>query len=535
MDTLAHLEVERVALQQECDSARTQRERNRLGQFATPPALALEIMKYAKKLIPVHEKVSFLDPAFGTGSFFSALLETFKPSRVTAAAGFEIDRHYADKARDLWRENRLDLRTADFTMGQPPREIDKCNLLVCNPPYVRHHHLTAHDKTRLRSLTHSLCGLRLSGLSGLYCYFLLLSDAWVSDGGVSIWLVPSEFLDVNYGVPLKEYLLTKVNLVRIHRFDSQNVQFGDALVSSSIVCFRKSSPLKDHLVDFTFGGSLSDPKLLQRIPLADLSPNSKWNERNWHTSASVPTTRLSDIFDVKRGLATGDNAFFILTREQIKRHRLPMKFFKPILPSPRFLSTDEIHGDKEGIPVLERQLFLLDCRLPEGVVQRDYPRLWKYLEQGKYNDVAKGYLCSSRTPWYSQEYRPAPLFLCTYMGRSNRKKNVAALRFILNHTKATAANVYLLLYPRIELGRALLAKPQLKKEIWTWLNAISPDVILSEGRVYGGGLHKIEPRELGNVPADGIEKLLNITIKKKSVQLNFFTSEQNPLKHAVGT
>jgi len=158
MDTFAHLEVERVALQQECDSARTQKERNRLGQFATPPTLALDIMKFAKKLIPVHEKVRFLDPAFGTGSFFSALLEIFKPIRITAAAGFEIDRQYADRARDLWRENRLDLHTADFTKGPPPRGTDKFNLLVCNPPYVRHHHLAADDKTRLRSLTHGLSG-----------------------------------------------------------------------------------------------------------------------------------------------------------------------------------------------------------------------------------------------------------------------------------------------------------------------------------------------------------------------------------------
>lgn len=522
MKTLAQLEIKRVALQSKCDSTKTQKERNRLGQFATPPGLAVEIMRFAEKLIPSSEKVRFLDPAFGTGSFFSALQAVFTPDRVSAATGFEIDRNYGSKASDLWNESLLDLQIADFTKVASPKPSNKFNLIVCNPPYVRHHHLTAYEKIRLRKLTHGLLGVRFSGLTGLYCYFLLLSHAWASDGALCVWLVPSEFMDVNYGTPLKEYLKTKVKLLQIHRFDSNDVQFGDALVSSSIVCFRNALPPPGHVTDFTFGGNLNKPRMLQKIPLTDLRADSKWSRYGHRTPVRAPVARLSDIFEIKRGLATGDNAFFILTQEQIREHKLPMEFFRPILPSPRHLPVEEVQADESGNPVLARRNFLLDCRLPEHEVRREHPRLWRYLQEGA-NEVAKGYLCTSRSPWYLQENRPAPLFLCTYMGRNN-KKTGAPFRFILNHSKATAANVYLMLYPKAELLQALQIKPLLAEAIWKLLNAIPSEVLIGEGRVYGGGLHKVEPRELGNVPADSILELLDITVKQKSIQLGFFTS-----------
>jgi adenine-specific DNA-methyltransferase len=528
MKPIGEFEAQRVALQQSCDSEKTQKERNRLGQFATPPQLALEIVRFARELLPTEERVRFLDPAFGTGSFFSALLQTFDAECIEKSVGFEIDRHYADRTDRLWSGSKLELSATDFTDVAPPKEHDRFNLVICNPPYVRHHHLTAAKKTRLRRLTRSTLGRNLSGLSGLYCYFLLLADTWVSSGGLCLWLIPGEFMDVNYGVPLKEYLLTKVTLLQVHRFHSEDVQFSDALVSSAVVCFRKAPPPMGHLVNFSFGGTLNNPKMLQTVPLSNLRAGTKWNGHNSHEPMeSIPGARLSDIFEIKRGLATGDNRFFILAPEQVREHCLPRKFLKPILPSPRYLTADEIESDSDGNPILERKRFLLDCRLPERDVRREYPKLAEYLESGK-SVVAKGYLCRSRSPWYSQENRPPPLLLCTYMGRS-RTENCVPFRFILNHSKATAANVYLLLYPRAELSQALKKKPELARKIWRWLKELAPEVVLGEGRVYGGGLHKLEPRELGNIPADGIARMLGIGFKKPSQQLHFFASHDDSL------
>src|SRR5438309_1552489 len=57
-------EAHRLAEQERLDRLKTPKERNRLGQFATPPALALDIARYAAESCR-GRRVSFLDPAIG--------------------------------------------------------------------------------------------------------------------------------------------------------------------------------------------------------------------------------------------------------------------------------------------------------------------------------------------------------------------------------------------------------------------------------------------------------------------------------------
>lgn len=499
-------EANRVRLQSDLDAGKTQAERNRLGQFATPTALALDILTHASTLIPGDEAIRFLDPAVGTGSFFSALRKVFPRERIATALGFEVDSHYGEPAARIWQDSGFTIRLADFTETEPLKQF---NLLICNPPYVRHHHLQNGNKLRLQTRTALACGMKLSGLAGLYCHFLGLSHSWMAEGGIAGWLIPSEFMDVNYGRVIKRYLLEKVTLLKIHRFDPDDVQFADALVSSAVVWFRKSAPPENHSVTVTFGGSLLEPRLRRDIPLEELAREKKWTRFPQASSSEADQTRLviADFFHIRRGIATGDNAFFILDRREIEAGKLPIELFRPILPSPRYLAGNEIEADPNGYPLLDRQLFLLDTKLPEKTIEQSYPALFDYLEQGKANGVHEGYLCRNRTPWYSQENRPSAPIVCTYLGRRNTKSG-RPFRFILNNSTATVTNVYLALYPKPPLETALSHNPSLLRSVWEILNQITPEQLLGEGRVYGGGLHKLEPNELANVDASTIAKVI---------------------------
>jgi adenine-specific DNA-methyltransferase len=496
------LEPQRLVLQATLDAQKTPLERNQLGQFATPTALAREVAGFALRQLPATTPIRFLDPAIGTGSFYSAARQEVPADRWAWAQGVEIDPHYGQPAQQLWQGTTLQLTLGDFTtLPAPTREEDKATLLLSNPPYVRHHHLKAAEKTRLRASAEAIIGAAPQGTTGLYAYFLYLCHAWLAEGGIGAWLIPSEFMDVNYGRLMRQYLLEQVSVIRIHRYSPEDLQFDDALVSSAVVVLRKQVPTPDHTIEFSYGGSLSAPHSINTISVARLVQQNKWNIIFRDAAPAIvdpAIAKLSDFFAVKRGLATGCNEFFIMSPEQAEARGIPAQFLTPILPTARYLDTDEVPADRP----LD---YLLTCARPVQELAEQYHQFVQYIQEGIVQGIDKRHLCSHRTPWYSQEDRPPTPFLCTYMGRGVGN---SPFRFILNHAQATASNAYLLLYPKPVLQAYIEQHPNALRRIWQILRAITPQAMIDEGRVYGGGLHKVEPKELASVPVPALARLL---------------------------
>lgn len=511
------LEDNRADAQLVADASKSAEERNRLGQFSTPFPVATHMVAHALKALPSDAPVAFLEPALGSGVFYSALLRQAAATQISSATGCEIDPVYSDIARTIWSPSGLRVLDCDFVaFASEPANCGRFSLICTNPPYVRHHHLQAEQKVAFQSLVMQRLGLQVSGLSGLYVYFVLLADAVLADDAVASWLLPAEFLYVNYGRVLRDYLTSRVTLLSIHHFNPDDVQFDDALVSSCIVTYQKAQPPSASRCAVSYGDYL-DPQEHRTMPISELRGLNKWTISHFDNSRlSSDAPRLKDLFSVRRGIATGANDFFIIDCDTVAQYDIPNVFLKPILPSPRYLREPIIRATVDGLPDVSDFRYLLDCHFPPDKVRRQYPGLWRYLEDGIARGIPDGYLCAQKDVWYYQERRePAP-FLASYMGRSNGDRE-CPIRFFVNLSNAIVTNVFLNLYPTSELAACLDGDRERMIELGQALNNVPAECVLHAGRAYGGGLHKIEPKELLEVPLESAPDWLASALNRQLV------------------
>lgn len=499
--------------------------------YVTPPEYARDMARCAVDAYGNDLKaIKFGDSAIGTGALFIAVkrvIDIINEAKNTnyifeSAIGVDIDEKMAKEAYLRCNKRGLKIIYGD-AISTGIDLLGKRNLMLVNPPYNRHEDIPNEYRNNARDIAFAQTGITIPADAGLFVYHMLIMDKWLDDEGVAAWLIPSYFLQTKYGKAVRRYLTTNVRLIRLHIYDEEKVQFDATDISTTVVVFRKSVPLDTQNVQVTYGESADNPSFSAKIMIGSFKKNMlNWRKlifnafSNGDDDVSNKKIRFSQLFDIKRGIATGANKFFVMSRGEAKEWGIPEIALKPILPKARYLKSIIIDAENDGYPKISRQNVLIDCDLDEDSIRMKYPGFYAYLQTAKLSDkkgktILDRTLVKSRKPWYKQERRLPPMFLLTYMGR--KKDKLPALYFLYNKSKALALNTYLLLYPKPWLFELLNENEKLCQDLLRSLNESAKEIIMNQSRVYAGGLHKLEPNELKDLVIVGLPDSIEVSLQ----------------------
>jgi len=464
------------------------------GQFWTPDWIADGMVAYVLGG-GAHE---VFDPAVGEGAFLTAA------SRWSARAGRSVELSGTELHADVWRaaaqrglpiDGQARVEQRDF-IHDPPHRLFQA--IVANPPYIRHHRVSAETKAHLKGLSIRALGRTIDGRAGLHVYFLIQALTMLSEGGRLAFILPADTFEGVYAPAVWSWVLGRYALDAVVTFDASATPFPGVDTNPVVVFLRNAPPLAaatwcrvhsrclTSLADWASSGChpTSAPWMTAcRRSLAELRSTGLSRPLSDRQPGGAV---LGDYARVMRGIATGDNTYFLLTRRQALDLGLSDPWLRPAIARTRDVDADVLTEehlddlDRRGRPT---RLLCLDRRAVEA-----FPEAVRaYLANGIVRGLPDRPLIGQRNPWYRMESRQVPPILFAYLGRRNS-------RFVRNEAGALPLTGFLCVYAHDQDAEGIAS-------LWT---AVSHPSTLANlglvGKSYGSGAIKVEPRALERLP-----------------------------------
>lgn len=439
------------------------------GAVYTPESLLEPMVVWTLEQKPDR----LVDPGVGSGRFLRRALQ-LAPGLEAIAIDLDPLATLMTRANVavLGLEN-VRVLNEDYTRVKLPR-IPGRTAFLGNPPYVRHHGLSAKAKS-LAKLAAASLGHDLSGLAGLHAHFFLYTASFARPNDVGCFVTSSEWLDVNYGEIIRKLLLNDLGGESIHVVEPSALPFDGAQTTAVIATFRV--------------GTAPDPLRMQDVTdLADLSPLAETGRpinrqrlietRRWSGLLRAPEAipegfvELGELCRVHRGTVTGANATWV-HRQGVD---LPASVLYPSITRAR-----ELFAAGDVLTTAEALKLVVDIPSElDELETADRRRIQRFIREAKRAGVDRGYVAAHRRAWWSVGLKqPAPI-LATYMARRPPT-------FVVNEVSARHINIAHGLYPRQELSTY---------QVTRLAESLRLRAGLTGGRVYAGGLTKFEPREM---------------------------------------
>lgn len=476
------------------------------GQFWTPDWVAEAMVSYVLK-----DAELIFDPGTGTGAFFKAL-KNVDITRKIKFYGIDIDQEVLKE--EIYADPLCLVEIRDFIKNPPPQ---KFKAIVANPPYIRHHRIDSETKIFLKMLSKRITGNVIDGRAGYHIYFLIQALNLLEESGKLAFIMPADTCEGTFAKKLWDWIIKNFCLECVVTFNEAATPFPTIDTNAVIFLIKKDVQKKEIFwvrANEAYSKDLynfisSDFKKLEQNTL---NITKRDIEEAIETGLSRPQQinnfkyYLSDFAVVMRGIATGANEFFFLTKEQANDLHIPKGFLKLAIGRTRDISANIITKsdmqelEKKGRPTLILSIDKTENELPETIKD--------YLKKGILLGLPNRPLIKQRKPWFKMENREVPPLLFAYLGRRNS-------RFIKNVAGVVPLTGFLCVYPNRKSKDYVDA-------LWEILN--NPDTLKNlqlVGKSYGSGAIKVEPRNLEKLPIPDhlVEKY---SLKRQQEKLDTF-------------
>ncbi len=476
------------------------------GRFYTPASLARVVVEWA-----IRTKYdTILDVATGDGIF---LVESIRRLRELGSSnreiegllyGAEIGKVAYHKARESvfssFRISAEGIYNADFFDLRPEARYDReegrfprvppVQAAVGNPPFVKYALMDDRSRRKALKRIRSL-GFKPKGPIDASSLFLIHAASFLRPDGRLAMIMPERVLFTEYGSLVRDYLRNRFHSVTLVICDGWS--FAEARERVVLVLAESAGPTSFSVRKLSFGDGeptgIASLTSLGEWKSVDL--RGSWNKLRFTTNqggllarlAAIPGVhRLKDFASIGIGCVTGANRYFVLNRSTLREISLPESFLQHAVSKASHLQGLFLRAEDW------RSLFARDERCCILKISRQHPAarsrfVQKYLAAGREAGIRDGYKVSERAKWFEvPDYRPASA-LFTYMSHEYP-------RLVLNSAKAINTNSIHSVRVGVKDRTAFCAA------FYNSLTLTSCELL---GRVYSGGVLKLEPSELEEV------------------------------------
>ncbi len=465
------------------------------GSYYTPDYLTQFIVNRLTNQLSGKKILSVLEPSVGDGAFIRALNNARFPNHFNhlLVEGVEKSKGELDKAKlesnvNKRRGSRYSFINGDF-LDYEPSVSEKFDLIIGNPPYVKKSLLTKRQIKKC-SLIETKIGIQ-NAVHNLWTSFVIACTDFLSKDGVMGFVLPSEFLQVKFCEPLRQYILQQFD--RIETFTFDELMF-ESIGQDTIVlfCYKRAEKKgsfyahisnREQLVtqDFNLASNtqliISELKWTHHLLLSE--------EIELLMKLKQKLLNIESLCESKPGVVTAANKYFIVNKDTERLFKLS-QYTRLIIEKGAHVNggVELNNSDINGLIESGKSTKLV-C-FPEQAERYFRPEVRAYLKEGIAKEIHKGYKCSNRRQWFVVPNVQGP-------------SEGFFFRRVHHYPKVLRNNANVLV---TDSAYQIDMRPPFNIEnlIFSFYNSLTMAFAELEGRYYGSGLLELTPNEFKSLP-----------------------------------